>query len=37
VGSTGNVTEAQLHFGIREGKRHVNPEELLPRRFAGTR
>ncbi len=36
VGATGNVSEPQLHFGIREGKKAVNPEELLPRRFASS-
>lgn len=36
VGATGNVSEPQLHFGIREGKKAVNPEELLPRRFAAS-
>lgn len=34
VGSTGTVKQPQLHFGIREGKTAVNPEELLPRRLA---
>lgn len=34
VGSTGSVNKPQLHFGIREGKSPVNPEELLPRRLA---
>lgn len=34
VGSSGSVNQPQLHFGIREGKTPVNPEELLPRRLA---
>jgi murein DD-endopeptidase MepM/ murein hydrolase activator NlpD len=34
VGKTGAVNTAQLHFGIREGKKPVNPENLLPRRMA---
>ncbi len=34
VGKTGEVTSAQLHFGIREGKNAVDPEKLLPRRVA---
>lgn len=34
VGSTGSVTEPQLHFGLREGTTPVNPETLLPRRLA---
>lgn len=32
VGTTGNVTVPQLHFGIRNGKDALNPEEYLPRR-----
>ncbi len=34
VGKTGAVKSAQLHFGIREGKTPVDPENLLPRRMA---
>lgn len=34
VGRTGSVKTAQLHFGIREGDKPVNPEELLPKRVA---
>ena len=34
VGKTGAVKSAQLHFGIREGKKPVDPENLLPRRMA---
>lgn len=34
VGKTGEVTSAQLHFGIREGKTAIDPEKLLPRRVA---
>lgn len=34
VGKTGAVNTAQLHFGIREGKKPVDPETLLPRRVA---
>ena len=34
VGQTGAVTSAQLHFGVREGKTPVDPENLLPRRVA---
>jgi murein DD-endopeptidase MepM/ murein hydrolase activator NlpD len=29
VGNTGNVSNAQLHFGIRQGKKPVNPISLL--------
>jgi murein DD-endopeptidase MepM/ murein hydrolase activator NlpD len=29
VGSTGNVTEPQLHFELRRGKRAVDPREYL--------
>lgn len=31
VGATGNVTAPQLHFGIRNGKNALNPEEYLPK------
>lgn len=34
VGKTGDVSVAQLHFGIRQGKSPINPETLLPRRMA---
>lgn len=34
VGRTGTVIHPQLHFGIREGKTPVDPEELLPHRIA---
>lgn len=34
VGKTGEVTTAQLHFGIREGKTAIDPEKILPRRVA---
>ncbi|MCI5050374.1 MAG: M23 family metallopeptidase [Rickettsiales bacterium] len=34
VGRTGNVRDAQLHFGIRQGKKPINPETLLPRKMA---
>ncbi|WP_174273843.1 murein hydrolase activator EnvC family protein, partial [Sphingomonas bacterium] len=30
VGSTGSVSEPQLHFEIREGRRPVNPIDWLP-------
>ena len=29
VGSTGNVTSPQLHFGVREGDKPVDPEQYL--------
>lgn len=29
VGATGNVTQPQLHFGIRQGKRPFDPEKYL--------
>lgn len=31
-GRTGNVTVSQLHFGIRKGKKPVNPEQYLKRK-----
>lgn len=31
VGATGNVAAPQLHFGIRNGKNALNPEEYLPK------
>lgn len=34
VGSTGNVTEPQLHFEIRRGSRAVDPMPLLTRQMA---
>ena len=30
VGSTGNVSEPQLHFELRRGKQPVDPREYLP-------
>lgn len=35
VGQTGNVSEPQLHFAIRENKQPVNPVEFLPSDYAG--
>lgn len=31
VGTTGNVSTPQLHFGIRDGKNALNPEDYLPK------
>jgi len=37
VGATGGVTEPQLHFELRRGKRAVDPREFLaPATSAGT-
>jgi murein DD-endopeptidase MepM/ murein hydrolase activator NlpD len=34
VGRSGGVDQAQLHFGIRQGREPVNPEQYLPNQFA---
>lgn len=34
VGQSGNVSEPQLHFSLRQNKTPVNPTELLPRQLA---
>jgi murein DD-endopeptidase MepM/ murein hydrolase activator NlpD len=34
VGKTGDVKTAQLHFGLRDGKKPVNPMRYLPRDVA---
>lgn len=31
VGKSGDVSSPQLHFGVREGKKPVNPEAVLPK------
>jgi murein DD-endopeptidase MepM/ murein hydrolase activator NlpD len=35
VGKTGDVKQAQLHFGMRSGKQSVDPEQYLPKSYAG--
>lgn len=37
VGKTGSVKTAQLHFGVRQGKKPVDPQTLLPRRVASAK